>query len=380
MRSARIAGSKDKILFTPGPLTTSRSVKQAMLRDLGSRDFEFIETVKDIRRRLLGLVGDPEGFEAIPMQGSGTFALESVLSSTVPRDGKVVVLVNGAYGKRLAQMCAVLGIAHVALVYPEDTTPDLDELKSVLREEQGVTHVAVVHCETTTGIVNPIQAIGEIVHGGTVKYFVDAMSSLGAVSVDADTCRIDYIVSSANKCVEGVPGFGFVIARRDALLATEGFARSVSLDLLAQWKGLESNGQFRFTPPTHSLLAFHQALLELEEEGGVEGRAARYRTNYETLVAGMRAMGFTEYLRPELQGYIITSFRYPQHPNFEFEDFYRRLNDKGFVIYPGKVSDADCFRIGNIGRIFREDVEALLAGIRCVLEETKIVLEPAATA
>ena len=379
LQNTRLPGSKDKILFTPGPLTTSRTVKQAMLRDLGSRDFEFIETVKDIRRRLLALVGNPEGFEAIPMQGSGTFALESVLSSTVPPDGKVVVLVNGAYGKRLAQMCAILKIDHIALVYPEDTTPDLDELKATLREERGVTHVVVVHCETTTGIVNPIEAIGAIVHGGGIRYFVDAMSSLGAVPIDAAQCHIDYLVSSSNKCIEGVPGFGFAIARRDALRETQGYARSLSLDLMAQWKGLEANGQFRFTPPTHSLLAFHQALLELETEGGVFGRGTRYQRNYETLVAGMRALGFTEYLRPELQGYIITSFRYPEHPKFEFEEFYRRLNDKGFVIYPGKVSDADCFRIGNIGRIFGEDVEALLGGIRRVLEEMEIALEPGQT-
>ncbi len=376
MPKPALPGWKDKVLFTPGPLTTSRTVKQAMLRDLGSRDFEFIETIKDIRRRLVALVGTPDHYEAIPMQGSGTFALESVLSSTLPPNGRVVVLVNGAYGKRLAQMCAVLKIDHIALVYPEDTTPDLDELKAVLREEQGLTHVAVVHCETTTGIVNPIEEIGAIVSGASIRYFVDAMSSLGAVPIDAEACHIDYIVSSANKCIEGVPGFAFAIARRDALLETQGYARSLSLDLLAQWKGLESTGQFRFTPPTHALLAFRQALLELEMEGGVDGRAARYRGNYETLVAGMRALGFTEYLKPGLQGYIITSFRYPDHPHFDFEEFYRRLNDQGFVIYPGKVSDADCFRIGNIGRIFPEDVQALLAGVRRTLEEMKIQLKP----
>ena len=181
--------------------------------------------------------------------------------------------------------------------------------------------------------------------------------------------HIDFLVSSANKCIEGVPGFGFVIARKEALLETEGWARSLSLDLLAQWRGLEGNGQFRFTPPTHALLAFHQALLELEEEGGPEGRGGRYFQNYRTLVTGMRALGFKEYLSTDLQGYIITSFLYPTDPKWSFEEFYRRLNERDFVIYPGKVSNADCFRIGNIGRVFEADIRALLAAIREVVEE-----------
>jgi 2-aminoethylphosphonate-pyruvate transaminase len=200
------------------------------------------------------------------------------------------------------------------------------------------------------------------------------MSSFGAVSLNLAQCKIDYLVSSANKCIEGVPGFAFVLARADSLKGTAGYARSLSLDLYSQWQGLEANGQFRFTPPTHSLIAFYQALLELEAEGGVEGRAARYRANYETLIAGMSDMGFRPYLDPMDHGYIITSFHYPRHPNFKFERFYQILNDKGGVIYPGKVSDADCFRIGSIGRIFPSDVHTLLAAIRDTLTEMEIEL------
>src|SRR5262249_25635619 len=203
-------------------------------------------------------------------------------------------------------------------------------------------------------------------------YFVDSMSAFGAVAFDLDACGVDYVVSSSNKCIEGVPGFSFVICKRAALLATEGWSRTLSLDLLGQWQGLEKTGQFRFTPPTHALLAFRQALDELALEGGVSARAARYRQNYETLVAGMRALGFEEYLKPELQGYIITSFRYPLDPNFRFEDFYSRLNEKGFVIYPGKVSNADCFRIGTIGRLFPSDVHALLHAVRQTLQEIEV--------
>jgi 2-aminoethylphosphonate-pyruvate transaminase len=341
-----------------------------MLRDLGSRDFEFIELVSDIRTRLLEIGQVQKGdYEAVLIQGSGTFAIEAVVGSVIPPDGKLLVIVNGAYGRRILQMAKVLKIETLELAYPEDSLPDLAEIEAVLDKDKAITTVAAIHCETTTGIINPVREIGELVKRAGRIFLVDAMSSFGAVPIHLAECGIDYLVSSANKCIEGVPGFAFVLSCKSALLATEGYARSLSLDLLAQWKGLESNGQFRFTPPTHALLAFHQALLELEEESGVSGRAARYRRNYETLVGGMRAMGFEEYLAPEKQGPIITSFRYPAHPNFEFEDFYRRLNDRGYVIYPGKVSNADCFRIGHIGRIFESDVKDLLAAIGEVVEE-----------
>ena len=366
---------EDKILFTPGPLTTSRTVKQAMLRDLGSRDFEFITLVAEIRRQLLALgeVAD-KGYEAIIMQGSGTFGMEAVVSSVTPPDGKWLMIVNGAYGKRLNLIATTLGIPTTLLIYPENSTPDPAAVDAALAADAAITNVAVVHCETTTGIINPVEEIGAIVREHGKRYFVDAMSSFGAVPLDLAAAGIDYLVSSANKCIEGVPGFSFVLARRAALLETEGWARSLVLDLLAQWLGLEANGQFRFTPPTHTLIAFAQALRELEMEGGVDGRAQRYRSNYETLLAGMTDMGFETYLRPEDQGYIITSFRYPSHPNFSFEAFYERLNDRNYVIYPGKVSDADCFRIGSIGRIFPADVRDLLAAIRETLAEMGVEL------
>jgi 2-aminoethylphosphonate-pyruvate transaminase len=370
-----IEGWKDKILFTPGPLTTSRSVKQAMLKDLGSRDFAFIETIKELRNELLRLGQvEGEGYEAIPMQGSGTFGLESVLASAIPPNGKLLVVINGAYGKRIAQMAKVLKIDTSVLEYPEDQAPVVEEVAKAIDDDPAITHVEMVSCETTTGIFNPVEEVGQVCKDRGKVYYVDAMSSFGAVPLDIAKANIDYLVSSANKCIESVPGFSFVIAKKETLLKTEGWARSMSLDLLAQWKGLEANGQFRFTPPTHTILAFRQALKELEEEGGVEGRSARYSKNYETLVAGMREMGFVEYLKPEVQGYIITSFRFPNHPNFDFNRFYELLNEKDQVIYPGKVSNADCFRIGNIGRIFEADVKTLLASIQTTMKEMNIEL------
>jgi 2-aminoethylphosphonate-pyruvate transaminase len=375
--SKLISSRKDKTLFTPGPLTTSQTVKEAMLQDLGSRDVAFTETVRHIRQTLLAIAGVSKGegnYEVVLMQGSGTFGIESVIGSTVSPAGKLLVIINGAYGVRIAKIAKTLKIDTVTLEYPTDTTPVPADVDRMLTEDQAITNVAVVHCETTTGIINPIEEIGQVVKRHQKSYFLDSMSAFGAVLFDFEKCGIDFLVSSANKCIEGVPGFSFAICRRDSLRATEGWARSVSLDLLSQWQGLEANGQFRFTPPTHAILAFAQALCELQAEGGVEGRAGRYRGNHEALVTGMRELGFTEYLRPELQGTIITAFHYPVHSAFQFDEFYGRLNDKGFVIYPGKVSDLDCFRIGNIGHLFECDIHSLLAAIRATLSEMHIAL------
>lgn len=369
--------AKGKLLFTPGPLTTSRTVKEAMLVDLGSRDCVFIDMVAEIRNRLLelGEVSKQNGYEAILMQGAGTFGVESVITSVIPENGHLLVITNGAYGERMVKMADIGGIKYSSLKYAENETPAIRDVEGLLKNEPSITHVAVVHCETTTGIVNPIKRIGELVNKAGKVYIVDAMSSFGGIPISIEDCHIDFLVSSANKCIEGVPGFSFVIARRASLQKIAGHARTLSLDLYAQWQGLEQNGQFRFTPPTHTLTAFYRALKELELEGGINGRANRYRANHETLVNGMREFGFKEYLDRDKQGYIITAFNYPAHPDFNFERFYELLNEQGFVIYPGKLSKVDCFRIGNIGHIFPEDIHNLLSAIQVSLKEMGISFE-----
>ncbi len=366
---------KDKLLFTPGPLTTSYTVKQAMLRDFGSRTREFVEVVRDVRSRLLRLAGVPSStFDAVIMQGSGTFALEAVVSSTVPPGRGLLVLVNGAYGRRIAEIARVLGIPCRRLEYPEHRCPDPADVARVLEEAPEVSHVAVVHCETTTGIINPVEAIGRVVSDQNRVFLVDAMSSFGGIPIDLEACGIDYLVTSANKCLEGVPGFGIVLARRAVLEATEGYARSLSLDLLAQARRLQEDGQFRFTPPTHALVAFRQALIELDCEGGIAARSARYQNNHRLLLQGMASMGFEPYLSGENRGYIITSFRYPAHPAFRFETFHDLLEQRGHVIYPGKLGHAPCFRIGHIGHVFSHDVVSLLGAIEEVLLEMGIAV------
>lgn len=357
---------KDKLLFTPGPLTTSASVKAMMPRDLGSRDTEFIGVVRTIREKLLHIAGQPndEHYTVILMQGSGTFGVEAVISSTVPPNGKILVIVNGAYGRRIVEMATILRIEAVVLNYPENVLPNLDEIEKALQDDPRIMMVVLVHCETTTGILNPLESIGALVHRYQRQFFVDAMSSFGAIPVDIAAIPVTYLVSSSNKCIEGVPGFSFTLAKKDALLATKGYARSLSLDLYSQWQGLEKDGQFRFTPPVQAMLAFAQALVELEEEGGVNARGERYRANHEALIEGMRHIGFKEYLTPDVQSYIITTFLYPESAHFDFEAFYHHLGARGFVIYPGKLTQADCFRIGNIGRLKVQDIEALLEAIR----------------
>src|SRR5277367_6720474 len=362
--------SQSKLLFTPGPLTTSATVKQAMVRDLGSLDSDFLTSVRNIRTRLLELGPYPtEEYECVLMQGSGTFVVESVISSVIPRDGKLLVLVNGAYGRRIAQTARVYGIALDVMEVAENRkfTPEL--VAKYLASVTGITHVAVVHCETTSGILNQIEEIGHVVHTAGAVYIVDAMSSFGAVPIDMAGSHIDFLISSANKCIEGVPGFGFVLANRRALELAKGNARTLSLDLYDQWASMEANGHFRFTPPIHTLLAFEQALNELDEEGGVRARGERYRQNHIALCHGMKAIGFEVYLAKEDQSFIITSFRYSSNPAFQFADFYERLWRAGFAIYPGKLSHESCFRIGTIGRITSSNVEALLAAIRLVLRE-----------
>jgi 2-aminoethylphosphonate-pyruvate transaminase len=369
---------RDPLLFTPGPLTTSDTVKRAMLHDAGSWHYEFNTRVQWIRDQLLSVAGVSRvaGWEAVLLQGSGTYGVEAVFATCVPPQGKVCVLANGAYGERIAAMLRHLQIDHVVLRAPENEIFDLASLERSLSTQAGITHIAVVHCETTTGILNPIDEIGRIARNHGCAYVVDAMSSFGAIPIDCEGAGIDFVISSANKCLEGVPGFCFVLARREKLLANEGHERSLSLNLIGQLRGFEKNGQFRYTPPTHTLLGFEQALKELQAEGGVTARGARYQKNHAALLEGMRRLGFKPYLPAELQSFIITAFHYPPGLRFDFSEFYRRLADKGFLIYPGKLSSAETFRIANIGHLFETDICALVEAIGQVVRDMGLKLEP----
>jgi 2-aminoethylphosphonate-pyruvate transaminase len=359
----------DPWLLTPGPLTTSPGVKEAMLHDYGSRDTHFIAVNRRIRERLVEIVNGGDGHVCVPLQGSGTFVGEAMMGNFVPADGKVLILINGAYGKRIARICDYYGRATVVQETPEDTPVDPAALDAALAADPGISHVAVVHCETTSGILNPLEAVAEVTARHGRSLLIDAMSAFGAIPLDAGTVPFDAVVASSNKCLEGAPGMGFCIARREALERTRNNSPSLSLDLHDQWVSMEKNGQWRFTPPTHCILALDRALEEFAAEGGAAGRGARYAGNCRILVEGMRALGFRTLLPDALQAPIIVTFHTPVDPKFDFEAFYDRLRRSGYVIYPGKLTVADSFRIGCIGRLGPEQMEGALAAIREALGE-----------
>jgi 2-aminoethylphosphonate-pyruvate transaminase len=364
----------DNKLFTPGPLNTKLSVKEAMLHDMGSRDKEFLEIVKEIRQELLNIAGvtHEEGYDSVLMQGSGTFGVESVISTAIPSYGHLLLISNGAYGDRIKQMTQIYGIKTTTLSYKENIVPPVEDAEEVMRNDESITHVAIVHCETTTGIFNDIAGIGQLASKYNKIFIVDAMSSFGAVPIDLKLLDIDFLISSSNKCIEGVPGFSFVICKTTTIEACKDNARTVSLDLYSQWTDMKKNNQFRFTPPVQTILAFRKAIEELNAEGGVEKRSERYQQNYHRLIEGTEALGLKTYLDKKDQGYIITSFLFPEHPNFNFTLFYENLHQRGQVIYQGKLSDTNCFRIGNIGQLFIEDIDRLLIAIQEVLIENSL--------
>jgi 2-aminoethylphosphonate-pyruvate transaminase len=352
------------ILLTPGPLSTSKGVRNAMLRDWCTWDADYNEViVQNIRRRLVAIATeDAESYTAVLMQGSGSFSVEACLGSAVPHGGKILILRNGAYGERMAQIARVLGVDFAEYAENETEALKAERVSEMLSEDPEVTHVAFVHCETTTGVLNPLEEIADAVKSSGKILIVDAMSSFGGIPFDAGRLGIDFLISSSNKCVQGVPGFAFVIARRKELERCEDNARSLCMDMYGQWKEMDKSGKWRFTSPTHTVRAFYQALDELEAEGGVGARHARYRENHRTLVDGMRKLGFQTLLSDTRQSPIITSFLYPR-PDFDFGAFYEKIKDKGFVLYPGKISKADTFRIGSIGEVYSKDMRRLLDAI-----------------
>lgn len=368
--SARIAPPQlgEPYLLTPGPLTTSFATKQAMLRDWGSWDDDFRAMTRDMRKRLLTLLGEgQEDFDCVPMQGSGTFAVEAMLASFVPHDGKALVLANGAYGKRSAQTLEYLGRDHVVLDKGDYLPPRGEEVARILADDPAITHVVAIHCETSSGILNPVEEISEATYAAGRKLLIDSMSAFGAIELKPSEIRYEALVSSANKCIEGVPGFGFVIARKSELEAARGRSHSLSLDVHAQWAHMEKTGQWRFTPPTHVVAAFLEALRAHEAEGGVAGRGARYARNRDVMVEGMRGLGFETLLQDRWLSPIIVTFFCPADEKFDFERFYQLMKGRGFIIYPGKLTVVDSFRVGCIGQmdehVMRQVVEAAAASL-----------------
>ncbi len=362
----------DPLLLTPGPLTTSASVKQAMVHDWGSRDQGFIAINKMVLEKIVELAGAQGTHVTVPVQGSGTFAVEAMITSFVPKSGKLLVVINGAYGQRAKKIAEIAGRAVATYETPEDTPPDLARLEAMLVADPAITHVFAVHCETTSGILNPIAGIAALVKKLGRRLLVDSMSAFGAIEIDARNVYYDALAASSNKCLEGVPGLGFVVCRTSALAECKGNATTLVLDLFDQAEGFAKTGQYRFTPPIHVIVALGKAIEEHAAEGGVEGRGRRYRENAKVLIDGMRAMGFQTLLPNDLQAPIIVTFHMPTDPKFVFQNFYDGLKDRGYVIYPGKLTVADSFRMGCIGRLYPDHMRGALAAVREVLDEMRV--------
>lgn len=346
-------------LLTPGPLTTTETVKKEMLVDHCTWDNDYKQITQHIRKELLRIGhASEENYTTVLMQGSGTFGVESVLTSAVGRKGKLLIAANGAYGERMENIARHAGLDYKILNFKYNETPDSEIIAKEIENDPAITHVSMVHCETTSGILNDIEAVAKAVKSLGRVFIVDAMSSFGGIDIEIEKLGIDYIISSANKCIQGVPGFSFIICRKSELEKCEGNAVSLSLDLYDQWKGMDKDGKWRFTSPTHVVLAFAKALEELKAEGGIKGRFARYSENNNLLIEKMTALGFRTYLNSN-QSPIITTFLYPDTEDFTFEKMYNFIKERGYAIYPGKVTDADVFRIGNIGEIYIEDIEKL---------------------
>lgn len=347
-------------LLTPGPLTTTDSVKKEMLFDHCTWDDDYKQITQWIRKELLALAHvDETEYTSVLMQGSGTFGVESVMSSVIPKDGCLLLLSNGAYGERIAKMCDALQISYLHISQEYDKIPDVNKVKEALDANPQITHVAMIHSETTSGILNDIESISKLAHSYGKVMIVDAMSSFAGVDIPVKDWHIDFLVSSANKCIQGVPGFSFIIANKQCLLECKGRARTLSLDLYDQWVQMDKDGKWRYTSPTHVVLAFAKALEELKEEGGIAARHARYQNNMNTLVSEFEALGFQLYVDKKYQGPIIATFLFPEGKHFDFHDMYAYIKERGYAIYPGKLTDRETFRIGVIGEIYEADIHQL---------------------
>ena len=364
--------SHDAILLTPGPLTTSLRTKLAMLRDWGSWDVEFNNVTATVRRSLLKIIHGEDTHVVVPLQGSGTFSIEAAVATLVPTTGHILVLDNGAYCKRAARLSTMMGRRCTLMPFADDAAVSPAALRATLASDSTVTHIVLIHCETGAGVLNPMQEVADVCVEFNKGLIVDAMSSFAAIEIDARNTRFDALIAASGKCLEGVPGMGFVFIRKTVLEQCAGQSQSLAMDLYDQHVYMEKTGQWRFTPPTHVVVALAEAIAQFEEEGGQPARLSRYTRNCETLICGMAALGFKPFLDPAIQAPIIVTFHAPAHPNYEFKRFYDAAKSRGFILYPGKLTQAETFRVGCIGAIGPVEMKQAVHAVALTLKDLGI--------
>ncbi|ALI03293.1 2-aminoethylphosphonate--pyruvate transaminase [Pseudomonas sp. FW306-02-F02-AA] len=363
----------EPILLTPGPLTTSQRTREAMMVDWGSWDERFNQLTASLCEQLLAIINGADSHHCVPLQGSGTFAVEAAIGTLVPRDGKVLVLINGAYGKRLAKICEVLGRSFSTFETAEDQPTTATDVDRLLHADSSITHVALIHCETSTGVLNPLPEIAHVIAQHGKRLIIDAMSSFGALPIDARQVPFEALIAASGKCLEGVPGMGFVFANKSALENAAGNSPSLAMDLFDQHTYMAKTGQWRFTPPTHVVAALHEALLQYNEEGGLPARHQRYANNCQVLLDEMAKLGLCSFLPTAIQAPIIITFHAPKDPRYQFKAFYERVKAKGFILYPGKLTQVETFRVGCIGHVNQAEMRAAVAAIGEVLREMEVL-------
>ncbi|MGR9579148.1 2-aminoethylphosphonate--pyruvate transaminase [Pandoraea sputorum] len=354
---------QEPILLTPGPLTTSPATRQAMLRDWGSWDAQFNRITASLCRDLVDIVHGGDDYVCVPLQGSGTFSVEAAIGTLTPRNARILVPDNGAYCQRILKICRYLGRDAVALPIPEDQAASAAAIDEALSRDPSITHVAQVHLETGAGVLNPLADIARVCQKHGKGLIVDAMSSFGAVEIDVRSMPFDALIAASGKCLEGVPGMGFVIAKKTVLEASGGNSHSLAMDLHDQYTYMQKTTQWRFTPPTHVVAALRAAVDQFLAEGGQPVRGGRYQRNCRALVDGMASLGFRPFLDAEVQAPVIVTFHAPTDSKYDFKAFYAAVRERGYILYPGKLTQIETFRVGCIGAIDDNEMRNVVTAI-----------------
>jgi len=348
---------KRNILLNPGPVTTTDTVKQALVvADICHREVEFTDLMQGVRMDLLKVVNaDPEQYTSILFAASGTGAVEACLSSVLASEKKVLIINNGPYGQRMLDIARRYHIPSLEYQVDYDQPIAITEIELLLIQNNNIGAVAMVHHETSSGILSSLRPIGELCHKYGCEFIVDAMSSFAGVDIDVEREHIDYIISSANKCLQGMPGLAFVIAKKSALMQSKGRARSFYFDLHQQFYALETQREMPFTPPVQIIYALRQALNEFLAET-LSGRIERYQRNYELLIKGFAKLGFTCLTPEDRASHLLAIIRFPGDQSYNFDEFHDYLFAAGFTIYPKKLSIPNTFRVACLGAIEPQDI------------------------